>query len=191
MAERNYPCDFHILAYFGNSTSLDAVGGEAFQEHMYHCLMSQTLWMKGEIETRRSKNLYGLLIWQLNENWPTGGWGCIEYGPVDQSGDQVIGGRWKPLMHLLESSLFRDVMVACGVDNQCFIRNDGQGILSTRISLESWHLGDIEPIQTYNLSVLLKEDTLCKSKLFAHLLCKYILSILNSLFKIDFCCLQL
>jgi hypothetical protein len=62
MAQRNYPCDSHILAYFGNATSLDAVGEIAFQEQLYHCLMSQTLWMKGEIEKRRSNNYFGLLV---------------------------------------------------------------------------------------------------------------------------------
>ena len=55
LAQRNYPCDTHIDAYF-NSTSLDAVGEKAFQAQLYLCLMSQTLWMKGEIEKRRSND---------------------------------------------------------------------------------------------------------------------------------------
>lgn len=164
MAERNYPCDFHILAYFGNVTSFDTIGEAAFHEHMYHCLMAQALWMKGEIEKRRSMNMYGLLIWQLNENWPTGGWGCIEYGPADEHGNQVVGGRWKPLMHLLESSLFRDVIAACGTDNQCFIRNDGGRELNARIVLESWDLVELQPIQTYKLDLKLKAGTLREYK---------------------------
>lgn len=163
MAERNYPCDFHILAYFGNVTSLDAVGKIAFQEHMYHCVMAQTLWMKGEIEARRSSNMYGLLIWQLNENWPTGGWGCIEYGPPDHAGNQVLGGRWKPLMHLLESSLFRDVMATCGTGIECYVRNDGQESLNATILLEAWDLAAIKPRQTHNFSVTLVEDSICQS----------------------------
>ena len=62
MAQRNYPCDTHILEYFGNNTSLDAVGEAAFQAQLFQCVMSQTLWMKGEIEKRRSTNSYGLLV---------------------------------------------------------------------------------------------------------------------------------
>jgi beta-mannosidase len=127
MAERNYPCDTHIVAYFGNHTSLDGIGESAFQMQLYQCMVAQSLWMKGEIEKRRSKNSFGLLvsmpslpffldcvnatsshpdilleyfiqIWQLNENWPTGGWGAIEYGTEAQG--QVTGGRWKPLVSI-------------------------------------------------------------------------------------------
>jgi hypothetical protein len=162
MAERNYPCDSHIQAYFGNSTSLDAVGETAFQEQMFHCIMAQTLWMKGEVESRRSKNSYGLLIWQLNENWPTGGWGCIEYGPSNQNESQVMGGRWKPLMHLLEASLFRDIMAACGKNNDCYIRNDGGKILSGTISFEAWRLGAPAPSDSFTQQVLLGSNSIRK-----------------------------
>lgn len=63
MAERNYQCDSHIFAYFGGtSKSLDAVGEEAFKEQLFHCMMSQTLWMKGEIEKQRATNTFGLLV---------------------------------------------------------------------------------------------------------------------------------
>ena len=68
MAERNYPCDTHIVAYFGNHTSLDSVGESAFQMQLYQCMMAQSLWMKGEIEKRRSKNSYGLLV--STPSWP-------------------------------------------------------------------------------------------------------------------------
>lgn len=30
------------------------------------------------IEERRSKNEFGIIVWQFNEIWPTGGWGSIE-----------------------------------------------------------------------------------------------------------------
>lgn len=169
LAERNYPCDTHIVAYFGNTTNLDAVGEMAFQEQMYHCMISQALWMKGEIETRRSTNSYGLLIWQMNENWPTGGWGCIEYGTIGNNNSQVVGGRWKPLMHLLESSLFRDVIGACGNTNienygsySCYIRNDGQETLSADVVFESWKIGNAKPTQTLSEFIVLKADAICK-----------------------------
>ena len=52
--------------------------------------------------------------WQLNEIWPTGGWGSLEYGtPVD---GQVIGGRWKPLHHMMEQSAYADVTASCGTE---------------------------------------------------------------------------
>ncbi|CAB9515754.1 Beta-mannosidase A [Seminavis robusta] len=144
MAQRNYPCDTHIEAYFGNQTSLDIIGQRSFQAQLYQCMMAQTLWMKQDIEHRRSKNSFGLLIWQLNENWPTGGWGLIEYSADSQQPDvfkgQVLGGRWKPLMHLLKSYLFRDVMVSCGVKNLCLLRNDGMDQVKAKVSLEAWNI---------------------------------------------------
>jgi hypothetical protein len=64
LAERNYPCDSHIRAYFGlEEHCLNEVGEFSFQKQLYMCLISQTLWMKGEIESRRSRNSFGLLIW--------------------------------------------------------------------------------------------------------------------------------
>jgi hypothetical protein len=63
LSERNYPCDSHIQAYFGyDELSLSKVGKVAFQKQLYLCLISQTLWMKGEIESRRSRNMYGNLV---------------------------------------------------------------------------------------------------------------------------------
>lgn len=160
MAERNYPCDTHIRAYFG--TTLNGVGQLAFREQMFHCMISQALWMKGQIEAYRSKNIYGLLIWQLNENWPTGGWGCTEYGPPDETGAQVLGGRWKPLMHLLENSLFRDVFVACGANNDCFMRNDGLSSVNGSITFESWLIGDQEPLATLKRQVFVRDNAIRK-----------------------------
>ena len=62
-AERNYPCDSHIVAYFGyNEASFSEIGEAAFQKQLYLCLISQTLWMKGEIERRRSRNSFGNLV---------------------------------------------------------------------------------------------------------------------------------
>jgi hypothetical protein len=69
----------------------------------------------------------------MNEIWPTGGWGLIEYDGTSQ------GGRWKPLMHLLQSSLFRDVFVACGKDGICYIRNDGLDPVTAHIVVEGWN----------------------------------------------------
>jgi beta-mannosidase len=113
MAARNYLCDNRIQAFFGN-IYLDSVGRRSFEQQLFQCMMAQTLWMKGQIEIVRSSKTFGTLIWQLNENWPTGGWGTIEYGPSRILTGQLVGGRWKPLMNLLRQFLFRDVFAACG-----------------------------------------------------------------------------
>lgn len=147
MAKRNYACDKHITAYF-HDESLDEVGYEPFTKQLYQCLISQSLWMKGQIELHRNSNSFGLLIWQLNEIWPTGGWGLVEYG-IEGNG-QILGGRWKPLMHLLQRSLFRDVFATCGwskstslVNGQrigCYVRNDGVNIFSGHVRVEEYDL---------------------------------------------------
>ncbi len=66
-----------------------------------------------QVEGSRSRNELGHLIWQLNEVWPTGGWGSLEYG-----------GRWKPHHYWYAKSLFRDVAAACDRTGRCYVRND-------------------------------------------------------------------
>lgn len=111
-------------------------------------MIAQTLWMKGRLEMIRSDNIIGTLIWQLNENWPTGGWGCVEYGPKRDMTNQVVGGRWKPLMYLLRRSLFIDVVVACGKDDICFIRYNGYNSTVRLVRFEAWILGERQPTRT-------------------------------------------
>jgi len=43
-------------------------------------MLSQALWVKSTIEGFRNTNSFGVVTWQLNEIWPSGGWGSIEYG---------------------------------------------------------------------------------------------------------------
>ena len=62
--------------------------------------------------------------WQLNEIWPTGGWGGLEYGTVGATPGQVLGGRWKPLFHFYAQHLYTNLFVACGADGRCVVRND-------------------------------------------------------------------
>eukprot|EP01079_Euglenida_sp_SAG-EU17-18_P009525 gene9525-250_t len=92
--ERNYGCETTISAYFGGSES-------DFQEEV--------------IEWMRMVNSFGTIIWQLNEIWPTGGWGSLEYGSPQPG--HVIGGRWKPLHYLLASSGFKVFSPADSVPN--------------------------------------------------------------------------
>jgi len=114
MAERNYPCDNLVIVYFGGTQAdLDAVGESAFKKQLFQCLIGQALVLKGYISQHHNTNTFGLQIWQLNEIWPTGGWGTIEYGTPTVAG-QVVGGRWKPAHHWLRESLYTDQFITCG-----------------------------------------------------------------------------
>ena len=130
MAERNYPCDNEIIVYFGGtSADLDQAGEAAFKRQLFQCLYAQALVIKGYTQQKRSQNTFGTQIWQLNEIWPTGGWGTIEYGTPGMAG-QVRGGRWKPIHHWLRDSVFTDRIIVCGESSnagdglQCFVKND-------------------------------------------------------------------
>jgi len=41
---------------------LSQIGEAAFSMQLYMCLIAQTLWMKGEIELRRSRNYFGAYV---------------------------------------------------------------------------------------------------------------------------------
>jgi len=179
MSQRNYACDSHIINFFGEIPFEKEFGADPFQAQLYECMMGQALWMKGHFETLRSSNSFGALvselvlfvsgcihfiltsfsrshkIWQLNENWPTGGWGSIEYGTPSVEG-QVIGGRWKPLMHMFQNSLLRDVFAACYQGNHCFIRNDGMTSVDAEVHFEYWVLSEPSPIHQSTHSVTLE-----------------------------------
>lgn len=126
MAQRNYPMDTIVAAYFGSGMySADAVGEDAFARQLWISMISQALSLASNIETRRSHNTWGTLIWQLNEIWPTGGWGTIEYGVGPGfTGGQIVGGRWKPIQHWLQRHLYTDLTMACGNDGRCYVKND-------------------------------------------------------------------
>lgn len=128
MAQRNYPSDSIIASYFGASVipSLDDVGTVPFARQLYLAMTACMLQQKAHIEAFRSSPSWGTVIWQLAEDWPTTGWGSLEYGTADSSltSGQVVGGRWKPLHHVLEAVLFRDIIVACSSDAACYVRND-------------------------------------------------------------------
>lgn len=121
MAQRNYPCDNIIQVYFG-AMDLNVTGEYYFKKALWQCMIGQALNIKSNIETRRSGNQFGTLVWQYGEIWPTGGWGSIEYATPRPG--QVIGGRWKPLHHWYARSIYTDVMATCGSGGQCYVRND-------------------------------------------------------------------
>jgi len=140
MAQRNYPCDNFIEGYFGKQgEAYFAQTGEAvFKKQLYQCMLSQALHMKGDIEARRSKNELGCLTWQLNEIWPTGGWGSLEYGNPEKG--QVLGGRWKPLHYFFKRSLYSEVMATCGEKGECFVKNDAPTSFEGKCTIKALEL---------------------------------------------------
>jgi len=145
MSQRNYPCDNIIYVYWGTQ-NLNLTGEVAFKKQLFQCILGQALLIKSNIEGKRSGNIFGVLTWQFNEIWPTGGWGSVEYGtPV---AGQVIGGRWKPLHHFLQSSVYADVMATCGNNANCYIRNDGITPFSGTIDISAVQFsnGKVTPI---------------------------------------------
>ena len=112
MTERNYPADNFVQVYFGAAAraALRESGALALQRACWFQTVAQMLQQKGDIEARRSANAQGTVTWQLNEIWPTGGWGSLEYGTVGYTEGQVLGGRWKPMHYLFESHLYAECL---------------------------------------------------------------------------------
>jgi beta-mannosidase len=71
MSQRNYACDNIIVSYFGEQ-DFEAVGELAFKKQLWQCMVGQALLIKSDIEARRAQNQFGIIVWQLNEIWPTG-----------------------------------------------------------------------------------------------------------------------
>ena len=137
--------------------------------------LAAALQMKQQIETFRATNTFGTLIWQLGEIFPTGGWGSLEYAHAFAGtpgffsryfdsfafahvvAGQILGGRWKPLHYMLESSLFKDVFVACGRERQCYVRNDGHDAFNASVLLRIIDVrsGVVRPIGAGSVQVTL------------------------------------
>lgn len=127
---RSYSQDNIVGSHFGVGESAfvnySIVGNASvFARQLLLSQLAAALEIKASIEKARAGNTFGTLVWQLNEIFPTGGWGSLEYvsarGPTP---GQVLGGRWKPLHSWYESSLFGDLIVACGSTGACYVRND-------------------------------------------------------------------
>lgn len=127
---------------------MDDVGEDAFSMQLYQSMMAQALWVKGKVATMRARNSFGSLIWQLNENWPTGGWGALEYGPNRLMAKQIAGGRWKPLMHVFQRTSFRDVTINCGAESLCYAVNDSLEPTNVTVILEAWMVSPSQLIRT-------------------------------------------
>lgn len=73
MFQHNWVCDSTILSVFGKDIDLSGIGEEAFKKQLYLCTLAQALYIASSIEAYRGTNSFGIVIWQLNEIWPTGG----------------------------------------------------------------------------------------------------------------------
>lgn len=159
MAQRNYPCDNIIAEYFGKY-DFDTVGEDSFKQQLWQCMVGQALLVKSDIETRRSMNTFGIIVWQLNEIWPTGGWGSIEYGTVGHTSGQVLGGRWKPLHHWYKASILADVMSSCGREEMspkviCYVKNDSPRPFKGKVSVSSveFSTGEVHEVKLVPLAM--------------------------------------
>lgn len=125
MAQRNYANDNFIAVMFGARArqSLNGTGEFEFKRQLFWSMIAQALVVKQNIESSRSINRFGTLVWQLNEIWPTGGWGSLEYGNGVFPG-QVLGGRWKPLHYWYRQTIFADIISSCDGTGLCYVKND-------------------------------------------------------------------
>ncbi len=129
MLLRNYPCDSLLVVYFG------AVGPD-WSLNLYACMQAQALYLTGRIAAYRAANVWGIQIWQLNEIFPTGGWGTIETASATISGrGQVLGGRWKPAHYALQTALYPDNFFFCGADARCVMRRDAVAASAVKYEL--------------------------------------------------------
>ena len=63
-----------IFVFFGERQShVNETGAAVFKRQLWQCMISQALIIKQNIEQTRAINRFGILVWQLNEIWPTGG----------------------------------------------------------------------------------------------------------------------
>ena len=154
--ERNWPADGIIASFFGNRSrdALSDVGAAALQRQAYQSMLGQALWIKSNVETARASNLWGKLTWQLNDVYPSGSWGSLEYGPLGRKG-QVVGGRWKILHYMHSQSIFADVLPACSADGACYLKNDGNKpfVGSVKVSLLHLATGALEAVSSTSVSL--------------------------------------
>jgi hypothetical protein len=154
--ERNWPADGIIASFFGNRSrdALSDVGAQALQRQAYQSMLGQALWVKSDVEAARATNTWGKLAWQLNDVYPSGSWGSLEYGPLGRKG-QVVGGRWKILHYMHAQTIFADVLPACSTDGACYLKNDGSKPFVGSVNVSLLHLatGAAEAISSTSISL--------------------------------------
>ena len=61
--------DNYLVAYFGlDRAGFDAVGADAFKRQTYLSQIAMALNIKMKVESKRSNNCFGTMIWQLGES---------------------------------------------------------------------------------------------------------------------------
>lgn len=134
--------------------SIEERGATPLKRQIYLSQLAQALMMKGQIEAWRSTNVFGTVLWSLNEIWPAIGWGSLDYSFGD-----VLGGRWRPLHYYLRAAAYASVAVSCGLskvpwtkaapapavslesgDFRCQTRNDGLAMFDGLLRVDVIHL---------------------------------------------------
>ena len=59
------------------NVTLDDAGADAFAGQLYLCQLATALKLKSVVERHRAGNIFGLLTWQLGEQWSTYGAGVL------------------------------------------------------------------------------------------------------------------
>ena len=141
-AQRDFPCDNLIASFWGVPAVLaldtDPPGEATLKRQLYQCMMSQALFMKADIESRKTHNTWGLLTWQLTDFWPAGQWGSVETGAAVPGA--VVGGRWKPLHHWQRQHLFTTISTAVCDDGRAYVRNDDSRPFVGSLNISAVHL---------------------------------------------------
>ena len=119
--------------------------------------------------------MYGVLVTLVRSQVSlmfafVGGWGAVEYGSRRNQPQQVLGGRWKPLMFLMKQILYRDVIVACGEGGKCYIRHDGMNYFPNgiRIQAQAWNLMRTEPINSWSMVIPQEDTSLSRTTFISH-----------------------
>lgn len=77
MAQRSYACDDAWASFYPNASRLSIAisdaGAAAFAGQLYLCQLATALKLKSLVEGHRAGPIWGLLTWQLGEQWSTYG----------------------------------------------------------------------------------------------------------------------
>eukprot|EP00924_Labyrinthula_sp_SR-Ha-C_P003373 snap_masked-scaffold_15-processed-gene-7.29-mRNA-1 protein AED:0.29 eAED:0.31 QI:0/0/0/1/1/1/2/0/933 len=144
MAQRNYPCHNLVLKYFGNTAyelmlivRNNSSTDEIFKLQLYYCQIAQMLLVKSTTETYLSMvSISGVLTWQLNDIWPTFGWGSLNSLKNNYS-------TWKPLQYQLKdlfSPLYTSILLSAGDELLLFLHNTNEGIQFPSIRFTAYFL---------------------------------------------------
>jgi hypothetical protein len=67
-------------------------------------------------------------------------------------------------MHMLASTLFRDVFAACGQYDQCYVRNDGLKYVDVVVTVEAWALSGRQESDILSFNFSLEGQSIGKTR---------------------------